>query len=154
MAPPSFLERDEELCALALATGLYESREAFLSDTVHTLLAAKPDLREAIAGKLYEERKVSLGRAAVWAGLTIESMKAALARRDVLRQAPQSPAETEATARRTLESARSFLTSVVVSPGFTLLPSRRRRRHTQNLKPSFYRPIIRLLDNLSVTELS
>jgi hypothetical protein len=66
----------------------------------HTLLAARPDLREAIACKLYEEEKVSLGRAAVWAGLTIESMKAALARRGVLRQAPEGPAETEAMARR------------------------------------------------------
>src|SRR4051794_36506244 len=102
MAPHSDLELDEELSALA-ATGLYESREAFLSDAVHTLLAVRPDLREAIACKLYEEGKFSLGRAAVWAGLTIESMKAALARRGVLRQAPEGPAETEAMARRALE---------------------------------------------------
>jgi predicted HTH domain antitoxin len=105
MAPNSFLELDEELSALA-ATGLYESREAFLSDAVHTLLAARPDLREAIACKLYEEDKASLGRAAVWAGLTIESMKAALDRRGIRRQAPESAVETEAMARKALESAR------------------------------------------------
>jgi predicted HTH domain antitoxin len=104
MVPNSFLELDEELSALA-ATGLYESREAFLSDAVHTLLAARPDLREAIACKLYEEDKVSLGRAAAWAGLTIESMKASLSRRGVFRQAPESPAETEAMARKALEAA-------------------------------------------------
>jgi hypothetical protein len=104
MVANSFLELDEELSALA-ATGLYESREAFLFDAVNTLLAARPDLREAIACKLYEEERVSLGRAAAWSGLTLDSMKAALARRGVLRQAPESPAETEAMARQALESA-------------------------------------------------
>jgi len=104
MVPNSFLELDEELAALT-ATGLYESREAFLSDAVHTLLAARPDLREAIACKLYEENKISLGRAAAWAGLTIESMKTSLARKGVLREAPESPAETEAMARQALEAA-------------------------------------------------
>jgi predicted HTH domain antitoxin len=104
MVPNSFLELDEELAALT-ATGLYESREAFLSDAVHTLLAARPDLREAMACKLYEENKVSLGRAAAWAGLTIESMKASLARKGVLREATESPAETEAMARQALEAA-------------------------------------------------
>jgi predicted HTH domain antitoxin len=106
MATSTFLALDDELAALA-ATGLYESREAFLSDAVHTLLAARPDLREAIACKLYEEDKISLGRAAAWAGLTIESLKAALDRRGVVRQAPEDPAETEAMARRALRARSS-----------------------------------------------
>src|SRR5947199_10266253 len=95
---PSLLELDEELSALD-ATGLYESREAFLSDAVNTLLAARPDLRVAIACKLYEEDKISLGRAAAWSGLSLDSMKEALARRGILRKAPESPEETEAMAR-------------------------------------------------------
>jgi len=43
----------DELTA-ATEAGLYETEEAFLDDAVHTFLAARPDLREAIACKLYE----------------------------------------------------------------------------------------------------
>ena len=104
MAKRSPLELDEELAAVT-ETGLYESREAFLSDAVHTLLAARPDLREAVACKLYEKGAFSLGRAADWAGLSIETLKEALHRRGISRQAPESPAEVEAMARAALKSA-------------------------------------------------
>ena len=104
MTQRSLLELDEEVAA-ATETGLYESREAFLADAVHTLLAARPDLREAVACKLYEKGAFSLGRAADWAGLSIEAMKEALHRRGVSRQAPESAAEVEAMARAALRSA-------------------------------------------------
>ena len=105
MAKRSPLELDEELAAVT-ETGLYESREAFLSDAVDTLLAARPDVREAIACKLYEKEAFSLGRAAEWAGLSIEAMKDALHRRGISRQAPESPSEIEAMAQAALRSAR------------------------------------------------
>jgi len=105
MAKRSPLELDEELAAVT-ETGLYESREAFLSDAVDTLLAARPDLREAVACKLYEKEALSLGRAAEWAGLSIEAMKDALHRRGISRQAPESPSEIEAMAQAALRSAR------------------------------------------------
>jgi predicted HTH domain antitoxin len=104
MAGKPMLELDEELAAVA-ETGLYESREAFLADAVHTLIAARPDLREAVACKLYEKGAFSLGRAAEWAGISIEALKEALYRRGISRQAPESPAETEAMARAALRSA-------------------------------------------------
>lgn len=105
MAKRSSLELDEELTAVA-ETGLYESREAFLSDAVHTLLAARPDVREAVACRLYEKGAFSLGRAADWAGLSIETLKEALHRRGISRQAPESASEVEAMARKALGSAR------------------------------------------------
>jgi predicted HTH domain antitoxin len=98
------LELDEELAAVS-ETGLYESREAFLADAVHTLIAARPDLREAVACKLYEKGAFSLGRAAEWAGISIDALKEALHRRGISRQAPEGPIETEAMARAALRSA-------------------------------------------------
>jgi predicted HTH domain antitoxin len=99
------LELDEELTAVT-ETGLYESREAFLKDAVNTLLAARPDLREAIACRLYEKGIFSLGRASDWSGLSIEGMKEALFRRGISREAKESPAEIEAMAQEALKAAR------------------------------------------------
>jgi len=104
MAKRSLKELDEELAAVT-ETGLYQTRETFLADAVQTLLAARPDLREAVACKLYEKGSFSLGRAAEWSGLTIEEMKESLHRHGVSRQAPESVAETEAMARAALKSA-------------------------------------------------
>jgi predicted HTH domain antitoxin len=104
MRENSALELDEELTAVA-ETGLYESKEAFLTDAVHTLLAARPDVREAVASRLYERGSFSLGRAATWAGLSIEAMKEALHRRGISRQAPEDPSEVEAMAREALNVA-------------------------------------------------
>lgn len=94
----------EELAAL-IESGLYESEEMFLTDAVRTLLAARPDLREVIACRLYERGVFSLGRAAEWSDLSIEAMKEALYRRGITRQAPEGLAETEAMAREALKAA-------------------------------------------------
>jgi predicted HTH domain antitoxin len=94
----------EELTAL-VETGLYESEERFLADAVRTLLAARPDLREAIACKLYERGDFSLGRAAEWSDLSVATMKEVLHRRGITRQAPEDPVETEAMAREALKAA-------------------------------------------------
>jgi len=85
--------------------GLYESEEALLDDAIRTLLAARPDLREMIACKLYERGTFSLGRAAEWSGLSIEAMKEVLHRRGIPRRVPEGPTETEEMARRSLENA-------------------------------------------------
>lgn len=94
----------EELAAVT-ETGLYESEEEFLSDAVGTLLAARPDLREAIACRLYQKGVFSLGKAAEWAGLSIEDIKESLHRRGVGRESPESLEEIEARARKSLEAA-------------------------------------------------
>lgn len=99
------LKLDDEIAAVT-ETGFYRSREAFLSDAVHTLLSARPDLREAVACKLYEKGIFSLGRAAEWSGFTIEDIKESLSRRGITREAPEDLAETEAMARRSLDAVR------------------------------------------------
>jgi predicted HTH domain antitoxin len=102
MARYSLLEA--ELQAIT-ETGLYESRESFLSDAVRTLFAARPDLRETVACRLYEKGIFSLGRTAEWSGLSIEELKESLHRRGISRQAPESVEETEAMARAALRAA-------------------------------------------------
>ncbi|MDH7487399.1 MAG: UPF0175 family protein [Anaerolineae bacterium] len=101
-ALPSVLR--EELTVVTEA-GLYEDEETFLIDAVRTFLAARPDLREAIACKLYERGDFSLGRAAEWSGLSIEAMKEALHRRGIIRRADENANETAAMAHETLEAA-------------------------------------------------
>ena len=94
--------RPERSCALRISWAAAYA----LADAVHTILAARPDLREAVASKLYERGSFSLGRAAEWAGISIEAMKEALHRHGVSRQAPEGPSEVEAMAREALKAAR------------------------------------------------
>lgn len=94
----------QELAVLT-ETGLYDSQEDFIADAVRTFLAARPDLREAIACKLYERGVFSLGRAAEWSGLDIEAMKQALDRWGVVRQAFETSEQIEAMAHNTLKAA-------------------------------------------------
>ena len=94
----------QELAAVT-ATGLYDDPELFLVDAVRTFLAARPDLREAMACKMYERGEISLGRAAEWGGLNIETLKAALHHRGVLRQADDTPAEIRTMAEAALRAA-------------------------------------------------
>lgn len=98
------LELEEELEVVTEA-GLYESREAFLTDAVNTFLAARPDLKEEIACRLYENGVFSIGRAAERAGLSIEALKESLHRRGIARPASDLE-EIEAMARRSLEASR------------------------------------------------
>jgi predicted HTH domain antitoxin len=92
---------DEELAAVT-ETGLYKSREAFLTDAVNTFLAARPDLRETVACHLYEKGVFSLGRAAEWSGLSVEQ---SLHERGVVRESSADLAEIEEQARRSAKAA-------------------------------------------------
>lgn len=103
--PNPLLSLEDEL-ALVVETGLYESEQAFLSDAVHTLRAARPDLRRTMALRLYQKGSASLGWAATWAGLSIEDMKQELAAAGISREAPESPEQTEDMARRALAAVR------------------------------------------------
>lgn len=98
MAEPFIIDLEAVLAAVE-ETGLYKSREAFLTDAVNTLFAARPDLREAVACRLYEKSVFSLGRAAEWAGVSIVDMKESLRRAGISRVAPEGLEETEAMAR-------------------------------------------------------
>ncbi len=102
MATHSLLE--DELEAVE-ETGLFESKESFLATAVETLLAARPDVREAIAFRLYEKGVLSLGRTAEWTALSIEEVKERLHLHGISREAPESVEESEAMARAALKAA-------------------------------------------------
>lgn len=56
-------------------TGYYDSSSEFLRDAIRTILHERPELRIAIACKLYEKGEISLGRAMEIAEMDLESMK-------------------------------------------------------------------------------
>ncbi|MBU4374078.1 MAG: UPF0175 family protein [Euryarchaeota archaeon] len=57
------------------STGLYKNGEDFLKDAVNTLLAARKDVRVAIACELYKRGEISFGKACEIASVDIEEMK-------------------------------------------------------------------------------
>lgn len=61
--------------------GYYDNKSEFLRDATRTLLAARKDLRIAIACELYKKEKISLGRAVEIADVNYEEMKKILAKR-------------------------------------------------------------------------
>ncbi|MBI2107891.1 UPF0175 family protein [Candidatus Woesearchaeota archaeon] len=67
-------------------TGYYDNKSEFLRDATRTLLAARKDLRIAIACELYKKEKISLGRAVEVAGVNYEEMKKILAERHIKRK--------------------------------------------------------------------
>lgn len=64
-------------------SGYYSSRSDVAKDAFRTLFERKSNLRVAGAVELYKEGKVSLGRAAEIANLTIEEFKEILEERDI-----------------------------------------------------------------------
>jgi predicted HTH domain antitoxin len=95
---------DEELEAVT-ETGLYDSKEAFLAHAVEVLLTARPDLREAVACRLYEKGVLSIGRTAEFAGLSIEDLKEVLHSRGITRESSESLEEVERMAGLSLRMA-------------------------------------------------
>lgn len=89
----------DELTALT-ETGLYASEEAVLADALRTLLAARPELRVAVARRLYAKGRSSLGKAAEWSGVTIENLKEELHERGIERRTEDDPAAIEVMAKR------------------------------------------------------
>lgn len=74
----------------------YRTKDEFVKDAINTLLAANKELRVELAAELYEEEKISLGRAAEIADLSYEKMKEKLLKRDIrVRKGPASADEME-----------------------------------------------------------
>jgi len=78
-------------------TGYYDSTSEFLRDAMRTLLAARKDLRLALASVLYKEGKISLGKAVEIADVGYEEMKKILAEKGIkLRRGAETGKEMEA----------------------------------------------------------
>ena len=99
---PSYLQ---EQVTAAREAGFYSSEAELLTDAVRILLAARPDLRAAIACHLYARGTVSLGKAAELAGLDVVRFKHTLHERGINRAASESPAETVDMANSALQAA-------------------------------------------------
>lgn len=56
-------------------TGYYDSTSEFFRDAVRSILAARKDLRIAIATTLYKKGKISLGKAAEIADVNYDEIK-------------------------------------------------------------------------------
>jgi len=94
--------RLHEQITAACEAGFYASESELVTDAVRTLLAARPDLRVAIACHLYMQGTISLGRAAKLAGIDVVRFKRVLHERGIPRTAPESLAETVEMACSTL----------------------------------------------------
>ncbi len=64
----------------------FRSRQEFIDEAVNTYLASRRDKRVVLAVALYEEGKVSLGRAVEIAGVGIDAFKRELGERGVARR--------------------------------------------------------------------
>ncbi len=87
-------------------TGLYKSGDEFLKDAVNTLLAARKDVRLAIANELYKRGEISLGKACEIASVDIEEMKEILHKKGIVRKSGLKLKETEAMAKEAVKFAR------------------------------------------------
>jgi predicted HTH domain antitoxin len=88
------------------STGLYKSGDEFLEDAVNTLLAARKDVRVAIACELYKLGEISLGKACEIASVDIEEMKEILHKKGIVRKSVLKIKETEAMAKEAVKFAR------------------------------------------------
>ena len=86
-------------------TGLYRDEEEFVKEAINTLLAARKDLREAIACELYKRDEISFGKACEIASLNIEEMKEVLYKKGIRRRVNVSLDEMEGMAKRAVELA-------------------------------------------------
>lgn len=63
----------------------FKSSEEFITESIRTYLAARKDLRVALAVNLYKDEKISLGKAMEISGLNIEELKEELKKRGIKR---------------------------------------------------------------------
>lgn len=88
------------------STGLYKTGNEFLKDAVNTLLAARKDVRIAIACELYKRGEISLGKACEIASVDIEEMKEILHKKGIARKSWLKIKETEDMAKEAVKFAR------------------------------------------------
>lgn len=85
----------EKEISIIPSTGLYKSGEEFIKDAINTLLAARKDIRIAVACELYKRRDISLGKACEIASVNIEEMKEILHKKRIKRTSGLEIKETE-----------------------------------------------------------
>ena len=72
---------------LSAATEIgFKSKEEFVEEAVRTYLAARKDVRILLAATLYNEEKISLGKATEMSGVSIEEFKDYLKKKGMSRK--------------------------------------------------------------------
>lgn len=87
------------------STGFYKSGDEFLRDAVNMLLAARKDVRIAVACELYKRGEISFGKACEIALVDIEEMKEILHKRGIYRKSGLDIKETEELAEEAVKFA-------------------------------------------------
>ena len=87
------------------STGLYKTSDDFLKDAVNTLLAARKDVRVAIACELYKREEISFGKACEIASVDMEEMKEILHTKGIDRKSGLEIKETENIAEEAVKFA-------------------------------------------------
>ncbi len=95
---------DKEISIIS-STGLYKTGDDFLKDAVNTLLAARKDVRIAIAIELYKRGEISIGKACEIASVDIEEMKETLHKKGIIRKSGLKIKETEYLAEEAIKFA-------------------------------------------------
>ncbi len=87
------------------STGFYKSSDEFIRDAVNTLLAARKDVRVAIACELYKREEISFGKACEIAFVDMEEMKEILHTKGIDRKSGLEIKETENIAEEAIKFA-------------------------------------------------
>jgi predicted HTH domain antitoxin len=89
MDHPSLAER----LGVLIDQGIFKDEESLKNSAYRSLLTLRPELKVEIALPLYKREEISLGRAAVIAGLSREELKEVMASRDIERRIPSLSSE-------------------------------------------------------------
>lgn len=75
----------EEEIDMLVKSGYYSSKSDVVKDALRIMIRSRPELRIAVAVELFKEGKVSIGKAAEIAGMTVIEFKDALKDRRIKR---------------------------------------------------------------------
>ena len=84
----------------AIKTGGYQNISELIFDSLEALIREKTQLAIDVGCQMYQEGKISLGRACELADVDMESMKAELRRREILRTSDLTSQEQEEAVHR------------------------------------------------------
>ena len=99
---PPLMKKELDVIA---STGYYDNKSEFIRDAIRTLLAARRDVRSAMACALYDKEEISLGKASEIADVNIEEMKKMLHERGISIKRWESVEEMEEMAKQAIAFA-------------------------------------------------
>ena len=99
---PPLMKKELDVVA---STGYYDNKSEFIRDAIRTLLAARRDVRSALACALYDKEEISLGKASEIADVSTEEMKRMLHERGIAIKRCESAEEIEEMVNLAMDAA-------------------------------------------------